>query len=287
MSVDLASFETFTQASGEEPTWLLPVAHLSPSSLGMLQRCPEQYRQRYMLGRKERPQVSMVMGSAAHSTFERNYQQKIESHVDLPLREIVDFFDDEAWPSTIEDDGGVDNIVWHSRSHDDARTTGRMMITAYHESVAVRVQPTAVEKEYRLEVDGLAVPLVGKLDVETDGPSIDVKTSSRRTTTLKPSWWLQGWIYSLFTQKHIDWHVITSVRHPETITPLESGALRQYTSPEIRENTIDTVKRLASMANALYVKFGPDEPWPTTGIAHGVCSWCGFRPNCPAWKGVT
>ena len=33
-------------------------------------------------------------------------------------------------------------------------------------------------------------------------------------------------------------------------------------------------------------QYGPDEPWPTTGRFHTwACDYCGFRGDCPAWKG--
>src|SRR3954463_13790861 len=88
------------------------IRHFSPSSIRMLKVCPEQYRQRYILGKKERPGEALTLGSSVHAAMAFNLEQKIESHEDLPEAEVLEYFHDQAWPAAIESDGGKDEIRW-------------------------------------------------------------------------------------------------------------------------------------------------------------------------------
>src|SRR5262252_8166240 len=72
--------------------WNLPLKHMSASSIDMARRCPEQWRNRYILKRKERPAEAPVMGTAVHAALERNFAQKIDTHVDLGLVDLLDWY---------------------------------------------------------------------------------------------------------------------------------------------------------------------------------------------------
>lgn len=274
--------ESKEEAEEEAQPWLLPVQHFSPSALGMLLRCPEQYRQRYVLGRKERPTSNLTLGTAIHSAIiDHNLGQKIESHEDVPLKQLLEYYNDEGWPKAIERDGGAEEIVWRA-PQDDTRLTGAQMVALYHGSVAPRVQPTEIEKEVTLEV-GLPVPIHGRIDVVTAPAVIDVKSSARKVSTIKPAWRLQGGIYMLFENRHVDWHLVTSTKAPAVVTPLESEAMRQPYTREAVRSTLQMVDRLAWMANAFMGKYGHDHPWPMVGYATDACGWCGFQKYCAAW----
>jgi len=107
------------QEDWTQPEWL-GFHHFSATSLGMLSRCPEQFRQRYVLHRKERPGSALVVGSAFHDALKLNYQQKVKSFEDMKLSDVVQYLQDEAWPNCVEADGGVEEIVW--RDDDDSPT---------------------------------------------------------------------------------------------------------------------------------------------------------------------
>src|SRR4029077_531976 len=101
MSLDLSMYasprEIVEQQFDALKPGTLPIDHWSPSSFDMFRRCPYQWQQRYVKGRRERPAESPVMGTAVHAGVERNYGQKIESHEDLPLAELLDWFMDEGF----------------------------------------------------------------------------------------------------------------------------------------------------------------------------------------------
>jgi hypothetical protein len=68
--------EFLRDASGHELT--LPVDHLSATQISMLNRCPEQYRQRYVLGKKERPGAALIVGGAFHEAIEDDFAGRSE-----------------------------------------------------------------------------------------------------------------------------------------------------------------------------------------------------------------
>jgi len=280
--VKLAEFKDLDQ----QTPWVLPVEHLSASSLGMLQRCPEQFRQRYILGRKMRPGVGLVLGSACHTTTGHNFAQKVTSGVDVPVTEMEQFFSDQAWPAAVSDNGGVDEILWKERSADQTRAVGEGMISLYHGQVSPRIQPEAIETKFSIALPLVPVPVIGYVDLLVkDGPVVDLKTSSKRVKSVQGKWETQNRLYKLFTGRAADWHILASTKTPSVTTPLEEPALRSEHSSDQDVETIRNVQRLAWLANALLTKFGPDDPWPTTGVFNEHCGWCGFRPVCTAWKG--
>ena len=76
----------------EQEAWLDGyLQHFSASGLRLLRVCPEAWRQRYILGRKERPGESLTLGSAVHDATAFNMEQKIDTHEDKPVQEVVEY----------------------------------------------------------------------------------------------------------------------------------------------------------------------------------------------------
>jgi hypothetical protein len=163
MSMTIADIRRNVRDWDEAP-FIVPVQHWSPSSLSSPMRCPEMFRQSYILKVKSKPRVSMVLGTANHSTHERTFERQIAGH-ETPLAEAIEFYRDEAWPNAVKRDGGPDNIrEWNDDTPDFGISRGSLMVTAYHMNVVPRVEASAVEAEYRLPVEGVPVPLFGKVD---------------------------------------------------------------------------------------------------------------------------
>lgn len=267
----------------EPMEWLLPLEHLSATSLNMLQRCPRQFQERYVFQKLERPGAARVLGSAFHKAQEHNWVQKITSYEDVPTDQVVEFFHDAAWPGAVEAAGGQAEIEWDGEP-ERTRETGARMVRAYRDTTSPRVQPLAVEERFEHSLAGLPVPLLGFVDVRTDTVMIDEKTSKQKKTWLKPDWRLQARIYQLFQPLHVDFHVITKAAEPTVWTPLDSPQLSELWNKDQVFETQAYVRQLAQLANHYMATYG-DDPWPTTGIGHDwACDWCGFRSNCPAWK---
>lgn len=266
--------------------WVLPLDHLSASSLSMLQACPRQWQQRYILGKIETPGAAVVLGTANHKAHGFNWNCKVVSGNDLPTNVIVDYYHDDAWPKTLEERGGAGEVKWDA-DPEDARMVGERMVVAYHEAVSPRLEPVAVEKQITVRIPDVPVPLDGYIDlVQADGrPMVDLKTAKQKESKIKPEWKLQGLVYQLAEQKPIDWHVVTKQKTTAIYTPLEEPGLSQPVNAFQLAAGVKLIQDLARLANYYYVTYGPDESWPQLGVAHKWrCDWCGYRKDCPIWR---
>jgi len=258
--------------------------HLSASSLRMLATCPEQFRRVYIRGERQRPGAALVWGSADHYAHEQNFQQKIDSHEDIPGADIELAFA-EGFDRSISDNGGEDEVDWGEDRPGDLKDRGVKLAATYHQQVSPRVQPVAVEKPVTLMLPGVVVPVVGRLDIQTEATVIEGKTATARKSKPEPQWRLQGALYQLATGLPLEWHVKTKTKLPAVYTPREEPGLRFVAGRPLLEATVLRVHRLVTGMLALYATYGPDEPWPTGAPDYGwACDYCGFRPMCAWWQ---
>jgi len=274
----------------------LPIDHWSPSSFDMFRRCPYQWQQRYIKGRRERPAEAPVMGTAVHAGIELNFSQKIESHEDLPLAELLNWYMDEGFIRVLVDEQEKANaeIVWDT-GPEETRNRGKVILAAYQHKVAERIQPLAVETMVEIDL-GLALPVVGRFDVEREASVIDLKTGKRKQMKPKESWRIQAAVYGEAKRKPVEFHSLSATSTfnrdetyttgtPTIVTPLESEALLVQPTPIERAQMREQMRAIEAEANLYMDIYGPDDPWPTHGRWHTwACDFCGFRPTCPAWE---
>jgi hypothetical protein len=262
--------------------------HLSPSSLSMLRRCPRQFQERYIHGRKERPGEAPVVGSAVHKGLERNFAQKIESHVDIPTHELTDWFMDEGFARTAleEQENSGFEIYWDT-DPDAARLRGRNMLGEYHNQVSPRLQPLGVEGSVSVDF-GLPVPIVGRYDLDRESSTIDWKTGRRAKRKPQESWRIQAAVYGEATGKPVEFHSISATEKTNAVTivtPLEADALFLQPTVAERAQIRETIRAIGAEAVFYMSLYGPDEAWPTHGRFHDwACGFCGYRNDCPAWE---
>lgn len=264
--------------------------HLSASSIGMLMRCPRQFQHRYLRGEKERPGESLVVGGTFHEVLEWNYRTKIESHEDQPLADAVQYFHDIAVPKVLEESGGSDNVEWND-TPEAALSDAERITSAYYRSVVPRIQPTATEQKFTIEVPGVEVPIIGFIDVQEEARTLDTKTGKQASRKVKPSWQLQGRMYAFATQKPTEYHSISRAKTPTIVTALESADM---VVPVPTEAQMDNFTKLVNTASDLIRHFlatyGTEDEWPTWGaipdFSRNVlpCDFCGWRTGCPAWS---
>lgn len=266
------------------------IRHFSPSSIRMLKVCPEQYRQRYILGKKKRPGEALTLGSATHAAMAFNLEQKIESHEDRPEAEVLEYFHDFAWPTAIEKDGGKDEIRWDDPTDlDKPRRDGERMTLAYHANVTPRIQPVAKpEQKITLHIEGLPVPVIGYLDVEEEMDVIDLKTGKQVQKKPDSNWRLQGTIYSLATKKPTHFHSLSRAKVPSIATPLTDPEMAIPYRDDIAAVTRKVLLDYAGQVEYFMHRYGPDESWPTSGMfmdykGGAACRYCGYRKDCAAW----
>lgn len=281
------------------------LAHISATSLKMAVRCEEQWRQRYILGKKIPPNLNLIGGSADHAAIEHSMVQKIVSGEDLPVGEVRDTFVNHI-EERIEQAGGVGELEFRGdetpqakqRAVDDLRTHGQQVVAAYHTQVSPTLQPITVEEKFSLQVPGVPVEVIGYTDLvaldaqaqiqigheDTIGQAriIDRKRSGRAKTKPEPEWLLQADIYQLAVPLPHDWHISVTTKTPKVQLPSDNALLSHAVAP--RERTEKTMQMLVKKLGWLYQTFGPDDPWPAGGKLHPwSCSFCGYRPDCWAW----
>lgn len=295
--------DIFTPRSVEDLSLSFPpeLEHISASSLKMAVRCEEQWRQRYILGRKLPPALSMIAGRADHKAIETSMRQKIDTHVDLPVHEVRELFVAEL-ESEVEREGGINELEVRNadsemakvRALDEERRQGPEVVAAYQTQAAPRLQPLAVEKEFRLQVADVPVDVLGYIDLvaveaglfgESVSPPdmriIDRKRRTRRTLKIEPEWSIQAEIYQLAVPAPHEWHLSVTTKTPQIVA--FEPELVQGLPPVERSQRL--LQQLVYKIGWLYQRFGPDEPWPTTGKLHPwACSYCGFRKECWGWQ---
>ena len=274
-----------------EPETLLGqhLRHLSASSLGMVLRCPRQFYRRYILGEKQRPGEAIVIGSFFHETLDWNYQQKIQSAVDFPLSDAVQYMGDVAVPKVIEEEGGEDNILWDTDLTTAHKDSERIM-SAYYRSVVPRIQPVATEERFEMFFPGVEPPIIGYVDVRDATRILDTKTGKQATRKVKPSWQLQGRLYAQARGMPVEYHSVSRAKTPTIITGLESADMIVPVPTEAQaQNMMHTVKAAADYIEYLLGAYGVEQEWPALGAVPDFtrnmlpCDFCGWREGCPAW----
>ena len=162
------------------------IERLSPSSIEGFIKCPEQWRQERIAKAPRFSTGEQLFGSAFHRAAEHNYRQKIVSHEDLAEKEMRDLTGD-SFNEVLEETKGESEIRWYDSEPGEVQAgvitamVGLDGAPGYLQVLAPAVQPVAVERW--LEVPTvLGVPLVGKLDVETETVIRDLKTGKKRKT---------------------------------------------------------------------------------------------------------
>ena len=263
----------------------------------MFRRCPRQFYMRYVLGKKERPGEPLVIGSAFHGTLEFNYKQKITSHEDRPLSEIIEYLQDAAVPKALDEAGGEDEVRWDDESDATggvarARSDAERISSAYHQVVVPRIQPVALERRFEWQPAGFPIPVIGYLDTITDTSRIiDTKTGKQVSRKVKPSWQLQGLTYANAWGMPVEFHSISRAKTPSIATPLESEEMVISPNKQQEENLVKLMRLVLDQIEWYWNRYGPDEEWPATGRMADwsqnllPCNMCAWKKDCPAWAG--
>jgi hypothetical protein len=267
-----------------------PPGVVSFSQLNMHDRCPRQYQQRYLEGRKEPPAFALGMGSVFHSTVEVQHGHKIETGRNLKPDEIDDAFAD-VWKKGMEFGGTRDkpeHISWRevakadtrgSLSVNEARDRTHAAVRRYHKDKATKMKPVAVEaKVFVPFVEGrLFVGYIDCVDREKGEPcAVDTKLVGRayephaaRSSMQLTSY---AWAQDAAGGEPFDsvaFHVVTKTKAPGL------QVLEHKPSQGQKDHFL-----LWSMSILRQIDTGL---FPGRTGTH--CSWCGFNHDCPFYQG--
>lgn len=254
--------------------------HISKSQLEMFLKCPEQYRRRYIEGEKRPPSIHAHRGSGFHGGVEVNYRQKIETHEDLPTKEIVEAAA-EVFDNRVKMEGtafskeeisvGIKKVIGE---HKDMTVR---LATFWADNVAASYQPTMIEETIRVEMPQASRDLFAIIDIAAEGDLvIDMKTAAKSKPKDAADQSTQLTINAVcFKAK--------TGRFPEkvildTIVDSKSGTKRQLLKSE---RDVDDIRALSNKLNVVMasIETGLFPPAPE---GSWWCSekWCGYWGDC-------
>ena len=151
----------------------LPKPYLSPSQINQYLRCPQCYKFKYIDGIWAPATSAMVRGKAVHSGVEFNYRQKMDTHEDLPLNQILEFSAETFVSESVEADFKDDDSG-------KIKDSTMELLSMYHENIAPMIQPASVEQRVEVAFEGLDYTLLGYIDViDQYGYIRDTKTTGK------------------------------------------------------------------------------------------------------------
>lgn len=253
--------------------------HISPTQVEMYSRCGEQYRRRYKERQIIPPGISLLRGSAVHTGVEHNYKQKVESHKDLPKKDVVDrsasAFDDKVRAEGIllnpDEESRGKKVVLAEGKDSTVRLAG-----LYSDKVAPLVQPKLVETKQTLSVPGASHDLLCRLDVLDDkGVIRDTKTGMK---TKPQSDWDASvqltfyWAMALALKLNPTGIVVDQLidtKEPKYVLSQTARTEKDVNALLCRVNAFQ-----AGVKAGIFIPASPGSWW---------CSpnWCGYFKTCP------
>lgn len=175
--------------------------HLSYSQISQYCRCGQQYYYRYIdPAIPVPPGIALIKGKTVHSGIEKNFRQKIDSKIDLPKKEIVDFTVSEYETATTSEE------IFLS---EEEKTTGKDIVIGkgldsvvqvaelYSDEVAPTIQPVSVEDRHMIEIPDCR-PVVTITDCIDDNKKIhDFKVTGKSKSQSEVDNSLQLTLYAL------------------------------------------------------------------------------------------
>lgn len=262
--------------------WHLPAQVLSASALTLGMQCPEQYRQKHVLKKKEPVYSDRFIGTIDHELFSTAMRHKLEGF-DFDESMIESTYT-RLWHSEIERRGEPE---WKEKP-EKLFDLGVKMAKTYYNEIGHAIEPVRVEERFEFSIKEIPVPIVGYIDTERKDDILERKTAKQRMSKPKPGWRFQGRIYQLAADKPVSWHVITKQVTPQVCTPENTnGGL--YLERVNNDVTVSMIVQAAKTLNEYAARYGLDGTWPMTGTFHDwLCDYCAFGPRysgvCSAWQ---
>lgn len=258
--------------------------HISPTQLGMYNRCGQQYNFRYIQGLKVPPGMALLKGSAVHSGAEFNFSQKIESGEDAPLNDMRDAAITAF--NLRKADGYELSAEETSIGHDKvlgATTDSTIkLIDIFATFIAPRIQPVLVEEKMRVVLPNSEFDLLSIVDVVTsDGWIIDLKTGKRKKPVTEVDRsdqlsWLAMAYQRLYEKRAKGVALEVMVDTGKTCSHQRLESTRDEADYQVLLNKINTMAKAVKAGI-----FSPAEP----GAWCCDPRYCGYAADCPYYSG--
>jgi len=250
-----------------------PVIHVS--HVDMYQRCPLQFKFRYLEGLKRPPGAALTLGSSVDAAVTHNLSQKIKTKIDLPLNEVLDAFETE-W-NKLKDD-----TDFNDSTEGTEKDIGVRLTKLHHLQAAPKINPKLVQWHFQLD-SGRNYEVGGTTDlIEEDDSVEDTKTSRKAydydaiQNKLQPA--LYTWAYEKVFKRLARRFRYRVLIKPQKIVSEKVQVLEEQVSTHQQEwffKIADAV--LASVKSGNFVPAPPD---------HWCCQprFCGYYFQCRGKK---
>jgi len=253
---------------------------LSVSRLNMFFRCGMQYYFREVQNISVPPAWAMVVGSSVNDAADRNLENKIARHELLPLDEVEAAARDslvKRWRREGVVLDGEYKEMGPRAARAAAIDVSVRLARLHHREVAPALEPTHVQRYWRLDVAGADLTLSGIIDVQEGAASVrDLKTSKKSPPVTEADDSLQLSLYALAVQT-IDGALPQRVCLDYLIHTKEEK-LVQLQSKRRAEDFGHLLNRIAAARDA--IRKGVFVPAP---VDSWCCSerFCGWWARCP------
>jgi hypothetical protein len=252
--------------------------HISHTQLEMYARCGEQYRRRYVEGERLPPGIALLVGGATHVGIETNFRQKVDTHTDLPAKEIIEA---SAAAFHLRVAGG------YELSEKEADRGAKVVLgEAVDQTVALAglhateqapdYQPVQVERQTRIRFPAATHDLLAVTDLRDDRRRVtDFKTAGQRKPEAEVHKSLQLTIYA--AAYHVDrMELPDQVRLDVLVknrTPVRELLISQRNEADFQALVNRVNATLAAINAGVFPPCSPGD-W--------VCSpkWCGYWSSC-------
>jgi hypothetical protein len=248
------------------------------SALNMLNRCPEQFRRRYIEKEIRKPGIALLVGTATDRSVTADLKQKIDTGVLLPVDEVKAIARDtfmEEWDRGVQlsEDERIDGL---ENAKDKAVSKSVRLASLHHEELAPQIEPTHVQRDWVLDLEDYPVELAGTFDVQEGFKSIDdTKTTAKSKSQSEADKSLQLTTYA-FAQQVLDGQ------------PVESLKLNVLVDTQVPKVQVLTTKRTERDFDVLFnrienaVEVMQKGVYPPTSIDDPLCSprFCGYYGTC-------
>lgn len=252
---------------------------LHVSGLNMLSRCGEQFRRRYVDGAKVAPGIAALIGTATDRSVMADLRNKIDAGELLPDEAVKDVARDALiaeWEKgvVLDDDYAA---LGPKKAKALAVDKSVTLASLHHKEAAPSLEPTHLQREWVMDVQGLPIQLAGTIDIQEGARAIrDLKTSKKSPARDEADRSLQLTTYALAAHRF-------DGRTPERVgltylVHTKTPKLVRLESRRTEEDFPHLVERIYQASRI--IESGLFMPAPIDAWWCSV-SWCGFHATCP------
>lgn len=220
-------------------------------------RCPRQWQAHYLFGEKGPASNALVIGSAVHLSLSRRLKGEPEGNY---------------WSESVTEAG---EIVW-KEDEATSRSIAEGMVYHYYETIGKYLRVEKTEQEFNLTIEGVDIPVIGFVDVETQESIIDFKTTryfSKGNVRVNPEWRLQQGIYQLVVPKEGEIHVLTRSKKDPVVVPSSKNDPLYFGYID-RDKTASIIRDEYARMQFYFDRYGAEEPWPGNSLHEWASKYC-------------